>query len=69
MPRGGRGHGWSASYTPAGKYRNGPGGAKFSAELARLTKFRTLADMSEKEIQELAQFYGCPVIRRERKIP
>lgn len=65
MPRGGREHNWSAIYTPNGKHKNGPKGSKFefSAEMARLTKLRTLADMSEKEIRALEKFYGCPVIR------
>jgi len=36
------------------------------AELVRVTKLRTLWDMSEREIRALERFYGCPVIRPAR---
>lgn len=37
--------------------------SEWNEELRRVTKLRTLADMSEAEIRELERQFGCPVAR------
>jgi hypothetical protein len=59
VPRGGQEHGWNVVYSPG---RSAPR-LEISDELRRLTKLRTLEDMTEEEICALERHFGCPVRR------
>jgi len=63
-PRGGHLHQWSAPGTKAAKFRGGG----FKRVAGNYPPVRTLADMSEDEIQAIEKRYNMPVIRPTRRV-
>lgn len=66
MPKwGNRRHAWYGVFSPGGEFLNGvpPAYDRLDLKNIKPPPCRTLADMTEEEIQDIERRYGMPVIR------